>query len=164
MCLVRHACYLVCVSVGVSDSRHEADSPFHAITKVSRILDASAVLMMSIKKVNEAHHHDPMLETSKKKMGDQVMEKMASPWKHRSLSPNKIKHIVQEKTLVVMRERERVGFIRTSNSTHLFLTFRLKPSCRGQHVVKDAQEPNGKLRTRGTGHKFHVRQNVSATR
>ena len=32
------ACCLVRVSVGRSDSRHEADSPFHAITKVPKIL------------------------------------------------------------------------------------------------------------------------------
>ena len=74
------ACCLVCVSVGKSDSRHEVDSPFHAITKVSRILDASAVLMMSInKRVNEAHGHDPMLEASQEHLGGQVMEKMVSP-------------------------------------------------------------------------------------
>ena len=63
--------------------------------------------MMSInKRVNEAHHHDPVLQASQEHLGDQVMEKMASPWKHRSLSPNRGKHSVQEKTLVVMRERE----------------------------------------------------------
>ena len=32
------ACCLVRVSVGRSDSQHEADSPFHAITKVPKIL------------------------------------------------------------------------------------------------------------------------------
>ena len=88
-------------------ARHEADSPFHAFPKVSRILDASAVLMMSINNgVNEAHYHDPTLEASQDHLGDQVMEKMASPWKRRSLSPNSGKYIVQARTLVVMRERE----------------------------------------------------------
>ena len=66
--------------VGRSDRRHDADSPFHAITKVSRIIYASAVLMMSIDKcVNEAHHHDPIPEASQEHLGDQVMEKMTSP-------------------------------------------------------------------------------------
>ena len=70
------ACCLVRMAVGRSNSRHEADSPFYAITKVSRILDASTVLMMSIhKRVNEAHHHDPTLEASQEHLGDQVMEK-----------------------------------------------------------------------------------------
>ena len=49
-----HVCcqtdFLICVSISRSDGRHEMDSPFHAITKASRILDASAVLMMSINK------------------------------------------------------------------------------------------------------------------
>ena len=64
--------------------------------------------MMSINKgVNEAHYHDPVLEASQENLGDLVMEKMASPWKRRSLSPNRGKHIAQARTLVVMRERER---------------------------------------------------------
>ena len=55
--------------------------PFYTITKVSRILDASTVLMMGInKRVNEPHRHDPILEASQEYLGDQVMEKMASPW------------------------------------------------------------------------------------
>ena len=77
------------MSVGKSDCRHEAYSPFHAIPKNSRILDASAVLMMSINEgVNEAHYYDPMLEASQEHLSDQVMEKMAFPRKCRSLSPN----------------------------------------------------------------------------
>ena len=40
--------YLVCVSIGRSDSCHEADSPFRAITKVSRILNISAVVIVGI--------------------------------------------------------------------------------------------------------------------
>ena len=81
MCLVRQVTWCV-VSVGRSDSRHEADSPFYAITKITKILDASAVLMMSINKgVNEAHYHDPILEASQEHLGDQVTGKMASPWK-----------------------------------------------------------------------------------
>ena len=53
------ACCLVRVSVDRSGSCHEADSSFNAITKVSRILDASTVLMMSINKsVSEAHYRD----------------------------------------------------------------------------------------------------------
>ena len=61
--------------------------------------------MMSINKgVNEAHYHDPILEASQEHLGDQVMEKMVSPWKRRSLSPDRGKHIVQARTLVVARE------------------------------------------------------------
>ena len=56
--------------------------------------------------VNERVNHDPILEASQEHLSDQVMEKMASPWKHRSLSPNRGKHIVQERVLVVVRERE----------------------------------------------------------
>ena len=57
--------HLVCVSIGRSDSLHETNSPFHAITKVSRILNISAVVIMGIdKSVNEAHYNDPILETS----------------------------------------------------------------------------------------------------
>ena len=64
------------------------DSSFHAITKVSRILNVSAVLIMSINEgVNEAHYHDSKLETSQEHLGDQVMEKMASPWLCRGMSP-----------------------------------------------------------------------------
>ena len=105
--LVKHDTCMVRVSVGRSDGCHEADSPFHAIPKFSRILNVSAVLTMSINKgVNEAHHHDPILEASQEHLSDQVMEKMASPWKHRSAFPNRGKHIVQERTLVVKRETE----------------------------------------------------------
>ena len=75
--------------MGGGDGCHETDSSFHAITKVSRIIDAS-VLMMSInERVNEAHHHDPILEASQEHLGDQVMKKTASPWKLSSLSPNR---------------------------------------------------------------------------
>ena len=76
---------LVRVSAGRGDGRHEADSPFHAITKIPGIHDASTVLMMSLHKcANEAHHHDPILEAPQEHMGDQVMEKMVSQWKHSS--------------------------------------------------------------------------------
>ena len=99
---------------------------------------------MSITKgVNEAHYHDPTSEASQEHLGDQVMEKMASPWKRRSLSPNGGKLSVQARTLVVMGERERVGFIGTSNSTRLFLSFSVKSLCRTQPVAEDAQETNG---------------------
>ena len=118
------ACYLVGVSVGRSDSRHKADAPFYTIAKVSRILDASTVLMMGINKcVNEARHHDPILEASQKHLGDQVMEKMVSSWKHSSLSPKRSKLIIQTKAFVVMR---RVGFVRASNTTRIFITLNVK--------------------------------------
>ena len=150
------ACCLVRVGVGGSDSNHKADPSFHAITNVPRILDTSTVLMMGIhKRVNEAHHHDPILEASQEHLGDQVMEKMASPWKHSSLSPNKNKHIVQERAFVVMGER--ASGIRTSNSTRLFS---VKSLCRTQPVAEDAQKTNGESRTGSTRPKFHVVQYV----
>ena len=37
-------------------------------------------------------------------LGDQVMEKMVSPWKHSSLSPKRSKHIIQTRAFVVLRE------------------------------------------------------------
>ena len=59
------------VGVGRGDGCHETDSSFHAITEVSRIIDASAVLMMSInERVNEAHHNDPILDSSQRHLGD----------------------------------------------------------------------------------------------
>ena len=65
--------YLTSVGVGRSDSRHEADSPFYTITKVSGILDV-AVKMMGINYgVNKAHHHNPVLKASEEHTGDQVM-------------------------------------------------------------------------------------------
>ena len=77
---------LICVSVGRSDSRHKAASSSHAITKVPRIVDTSTVLVMGINKgVNEAHYRDAILEASPEHLGDQVVEKMVSPWKHSSL-------------------------------------------------------------------------------
>ena len=74
--------------MGRGDGSHEADCPFHVIPKISRILNVSAVLMMSINKgVNEAHYHDPILEALEEHLGDQVMEKMVFLWKHSFLSP-----------------------------------------------------------------------------
>ena len=81
--------YLVRVSAGRGDSSHEANSPFHALSKVSRSLDATAVLMMSMNKgVNEAHYHDPIVETSQEHLGDQITK-----WKHSSLSPERSEHV-----------------------------------------------------------------------
>ena len=55
---------LICVGTGGSDSRHEADSPSHAIPKISWNLDA-AVWMMSINKgINDANRNYPILEAS----------------------------------------------------------------------------------------------------
>ena len=56
--------------------------------KKSRIFNISAVVIMGVDKgVNEAHHNEPILETSKENLGDQVMEKMASPWWCRGVLP-----------------------------------------------------------------------------
>ena len=52
----RQASYLVRVSIGRSDGRrHEADFSFHAITEISKILNASAVVIMCVETgINEA--------------------------------------------------------------------------------------------------------------
>ena len=94
---------LISVSVSRSGSRHKADPPFHAITKVPRILDTSTVLTMGINKgVNEAHHHYPKLKASQEHPGDQVMKEMISLWKYCSMSPERSKCSVQPETLIVM--------------------------------------------------------------
>ena len=50
---------LIRVGVGRSDGRHKANPSFHAITKISRILGISAMLMMGINKsIKEAQYHD----------------------------------------------------------------------------------------------------------
>ena len=65
---------LICVGVGRSDGRHKANPSFHAITKISRILKALAVLMMGIDKgIEEAHHHDTTLKASQEHSGDQFV-------------------------------------------------------------------------------------------
>ena len=96
--------YLKCVGIGRNGSRHKADSPFHAIPKVSRILDASTVLMMSMNKgINAAHHYYPILEASQESLGDQVLEEMVPSRKLICLLPDRSKHVVQIRTLVVVR-------------------------------------------------------------
>ena len=91
------------MGVSRSDSRHKADPSFHAITKDSRTLEALTVLVMGMNKgVNESHHHDPILKASQEHLGDQVMQKMVSPWKYSGMSPEGSKYIVQPGTLVVM--------------------------------------------------------------
>ena len=66
---------LICVGVGRSDGRLNADSSLHAITKVPRIFDNSTVLMMGINKgVKEAHHHNTIVKASQEHPGDQVMQ------------------------------------------------------------------------------------------
>ena len=102
------SCYLICVSVGRSDSLIAVMNrilPFVQSPRVCKILNASAVLIVSVNKsVNEAHCYDPMLETSKEHPADQVMEKMASPRKRRSMIPNRREQILPWRTLVVMGE------------------------------------------------------------
>ena len=68
-------------------------------------------MMNTNKGVNEAHYHDPILEASEEHVGGQVIEKMASPWKRRSLSPNRDKHIVQAGTLILIREIQLDTFV-----------------------------------------------------
>ena len=79
--------------------------------------------------VYDTHHNNSILMASWKNLGDQIVEKMASPWKRRSMIPKTGKQIAQQKTFVVVRERERrIGFIRASNSKSFFLSLNLKSS------------------------------------
>ena len=86
------------------------------------------------------------------------MEEMTPPRKRRCLLPKRNKHMVQIRTLVVVRER--IGFIPTSNTTFLLVSFIVESSSRAQSVAQYAQKTNSESRTRGTWHKFHMRQNV----
>ena len=65
------------------DGRHKTDSSFHVAPKVPRIFAISTELMESI----HTRIYEAKLEASQKHVGDQIKEKMASPWKHCSLSP-----------------------------------------------------------------------------
>ena len=88
MCLLRHVAWYR-VGVGRGDGCHETDSSFSCNhQKFPGLSMQSAVLTMSInERVDEAHHHDPILEISQEYLGDKVMEKMVSPWSCCSMSP-----------------------------------------------------------------------------
>ena len=63
--------------------------PFMLSTKVPRIINISAVVVMGVDEdTDDTHCHDSTLEAPWKNLGDQVVEKMASPWLHCSLSPH----------------------------------------------------------------------------
>ena len=68
---------LMCVGVGRSDGRHKANPSFHAITKISRIREALAVLMMGnkTKASRKPHYHDSTLKAPQEHC-DQVVKKM----------------------------------------------------------------------------------------
>ena len=72
-------------------------------------------------------------------------------------SQKRCKYTVQTVTLVVVEEG--VGFIRTSNTTHLFIILSVKSLSRGKHIAKDAQNTNSEPRT-STRYKFDVEQDV----
>ena len=139
-CLVRHVAWYAW-AWAASERGHKTDSPSHAIPKVSRILDTSTVLMIGINK-----GHDPILETSQEHLGDQIMEKMASPRKRRCMLPNRGKHIVQQRTLVVMWESQ----------LDTFVPLLQREIC----VPYMRRNTNSDPRTRSTRYKFHVRQHL----
>ena len=135
---------LVRVGVGRGDGCHETDSSFHAITKVSRIIDASAVLMMSInERANEAHHHDPILEASQEHLGDQGMKKMASPWKLYSLP----KYRKTDCTIEGTRCNEGESRAHPGIQLDTFVLL-LQREIFVPYVAKDAQKANSKSRTK----------------
>ena len=74
------------------------------------------------------------------------------------MSPKRPKHVIQKKVFVVVGER--VGFIRASNTTHLFIILSVKSLSRAQSVPEDAKNANSEPRTRSTRYKFHVVQDV----
>ena len=115
--------------------------------------------------LKQLRHYDPTLEVSKEHLGYQVTEKMAFLWKRRGLSPNGGKHIVQERTLLAMKERERESRVHPYIQLHTFVPLlqyeifvphiaRCK-GCAGIHFGK----PGRKAR-----HKFHVRQNLHTSK
>ena len=68
------------VSSGIlTDCGHETDSPFHAIPKVPRIIHFGGVMGVD-EGIDDTHHYDSILKASQKNLGDQVVEKMVSPW------------------------------------------------------------------------------------
>ena len=68
------ACCRVRVDVGRSYGRHKANPSFHAITKIARILETLAVLMMGINEsVKETQHNNTILKALQEHPGDQVM-------------------------------------------------------------------------------------------
>ena len=55
--------YLVRVGIGRSDCSHETYSPFHAIPKVPRIINISAVVVMAVDEgIDDTHYHDSILK------------------------------------------------------------------------------------------------------
>ena len=128
---------LICVDVGRSDGRHEADSSLHVITNVPRILDNSTVLMMGINKgAKEAHHHNTILKASQEHSGDQVMQEMTSLWTYCSMSPERNKYVVQQVTLIVMCERVRFSW--ATNTARMIMLFSVKSLSNAQPITEDA--------------------------
>ena len=64
--------------------------------------------------------------------------RIAPPWLNYNVPPNRGEEVVQEKTLIVVRER--VRFILASGSTSLFLTLHVE-SLRRTHTI--AENTNG---------------------
>ena len=68
------------------------------------------------------------------------------------------KNTIQNRAFVVVGER--VGIIRTSNTTHLFIALIVKSLRGAQPVAKSAQKANSEPRARSTRRKFHVVQDI----
>ena len=103
------ACCLVRMVVSNSDSCHKAESPF--LYSLQSFQNSRCIVCTDDKhkqRVNDAHHHDPILEVSHEHLNDEVMEKMVFPWKPSGLSPKRSEHMVQNRTFDVMKQR--VGF------------------------------------------------------
>ena len=61
---------LICVSASKSDGRHKPNPSFHAITKICRILEALAVLMVGLKKKKSVNF---ILKALQEQPSDQVV-------------------------------------------------------------------------------------------
>ena len=61
----RQANQLLRVGICRSDCGHQTNSPFHAISKVSKIVHISAVLRVEVDTgIGDTNHHDSILEAS----------------------------------------------------------------------------------------------------
>ena len=102
---------LISMGVGRNNGRHEANSSFHALSKVSGIFCVTTMLIVGEDtSINDTQYHDSILEASQEILCGQIMKKVASSWKELSMFPYGDEDIVQSRTFVVMGVRVRFVF------------------------------------------------------
>ena len=52
--------------------------------------------------IEDTHYYNPMLKASLKILGNQVVEKMASPWKNCGVSPDRGETVIKERAFTVV--------------------------------------------------------------